>query len=63
MKKQISNIKTVFHTEIGLLLKYALIPAVLTVERILLVIQYTPSPDGTLSEKYARSSGRYFNIL
>jgi hypothetical protein len=37
--------------------------AVEAVDRRLLVTQYTPSPAGTLSEKYAISSGRYFRYL
>lgn len=54
------NIKTV--TETGFFLKYALIPAVVVVEMILFVIQYTPKPAGTLNEKYASNRGRYFSI-
>ena len=37
-------------------------PAVVMVDNALPVIQYTPSPDGTLSEKYDSISGRYFRI-
>lgn len=37
-------------------------PAVETVDSTLLVIQYTPRPEGTLREKYAISKGRYRRI-
>jgi hypothetical protein len=46
----------------GLRLKYSFIPAVVTVDKILFVIQYTPNPAGTDNEKYPNNNGKYFNI-
>ncbi len=47
----------------GLRRKYSFTAAVAAVDSTLLVIQYTPRPAGTLSEKYASSSGRYFRYF